>query len=201
MGGLGNTAEKAGSAHRPRKLAGPCNHRVLGRLVVSVDPGKGDMAAILHAAEPGLLRLALLLTGDREAAADLTQETFARAWAARRRVVGVDQPRAYLRTIMVNLARREGRTRKHQESLELAADHAAPGDHALEVVTKEVMSRALKALPTGQRTAVALRFYEQLSEKETAHLMGCSVGNVKSQTSRGVAALRRSLGVPEEQTS
>ena len=53
--------------------------------------------------------------------------------------------------------------------------------------------RAVQALPPRQRAAVVLRYYEDLSEAETARVLNCSLGNVKSQTSRGIAALRSSL--------
>ena len=74
---------------------------------------------------------------------------------------------------------------------EYADPHAVPSEH------DEELRRALQALPPRMRTAVVLRFYEDLSEQRTAELMGCSASTVNTQTARGLARLRASLTVPE----
>lgn len=158
-----------------------------------------EVGVLLRAAQPGLLRLALLLTGDRVAAEDLTQETFAKAWAARRRLLAVEKPHAYLRQIMVNQARRQAR--RHRQAHSLPSVVKGEPDHAIQIADRDQLGRALRLLPVGQRTAVVLRHYEHLSEAETASVLGCSVGNVKSQTSRGIAALRRTLSEAQESRS
>lgn len=156
-----------------------------------------EAEGLLRAFEPALLRLALLLTGDRQDARDLTQETLTRAWSSRRRWTKVEQPRAYVRAILVNEARRSARGRRPHERLTEVSAGSTP-DETDRHAERDAVGRALRALPVGQRTAVVLRHYEQLSESEVAALMKCSVGNVKSQTSRGLASLRRILHEHEE---
>jgi RNA polymerase sigma factor (sigma-70 family) len=65
------------------------------------------------------------------------------------------------------------------------------------VPDRVVLRQALRSLSPGQRAVLVLRFYEDLSERQTAELLGCSVGTVKSQTARGLAALRRQVGAEE----
>jgi RNA polymerase sigma factor (sigma-70 family) len=70
-------------------------------------------------------------------------------------------------------------------------------DSDAEVADRLVMAQALRMLSPGQRAVLVLRFFEDLSERQTAELLGCSVGTVKSQTARGLAALRRRIGAME----
>ena len=137
-----------------------------------------------------LLRLALLLSGSRPLAEDLVQEAFARLWQRWDNLRDPDAGVGYLRVTIVNLARSSFRRRllelRHRVALPAAVQ---PPDSAgrLDVLA------ALARLPMGKRACVVLRFYADLSEEETARLLGISPGTVKSQTHRALAQLARLL--------
>ena len=140
-------------------------------------------------------RLAYLLSGDADAAEDITAEAFAQAWLRWEKVARADSPTAYVRRIVVNLAadRIRGLTRERRGRLLLGAtwpDRDQGPD--LDAVTD--VRAALARLPARKRACVVLRHYYGLSEAETARTLGISVGTVKSQTSRGVAELAALLG-------
>lgn len=143
-----------------------------------------------------LFHLALLLTGgERELAEDAVSEAFARTfpkWVNG----GVEDPGAYLRRAVVNQLHSAFRRRL----LERRREERAPAPEPVptrghdRVTDRAVLWKALRTLPRTQRAAVVLRHYEDLSEAETARVLGISVGTVKSQTSRGLARLRTALG-------
>lgn len=152
-----------------------------------------DAAAFLAAEYPRLLRTAFLLTGDGGTAQDLTQETAVRLLANWRSVRRADNPHAYARKVMLNVHLRGKRRAWHGEiPTGRLPDEAARSAYA-GVDDRDMVMRALAQLPERQRAAVVLRHHEGLSEAETAALLGCSVGNVKSLTSRGASALRAAL--------
>jgi RNA polymerase sigma-70 factor (sigma-E family) len=137
---------------------------------------------------PALLRTAVLLcNGDRHAAEDLLQTALlrlARHWGR------TSDPEAYVRRILVNLAVDGTRNRRRRlpetrwpEGLEPAV-HDAAADPLPEVVA---------SLPPQQRATLVLRFWDDCSVAETARLLGCSEGTVKSNTSRALARLREAL--------
>jgi RNA polymerase sigma-70 factor (sigma-E family) len=136
-----------------------------------------------------VLRLALLLTGDRDAAEDVAQDAFVRLFARFRDRKEPDVVHAYLRRIVVNLSRSRVRRlvnerRKNERVARLPDD---PGtDPALPTETREL----LVGLPVRQRAVLYLRYYEGRSERETAEALGCSVGAVKSLVLRATRALR-----------
>jgi RNA polymerase sigma-70 factor (sigma-E family) len=140
------------------------------------------------ASSPRLLRTAFLLTRDEGHAEDLLQTALARAWRAWRRVSGDPEP--YVRRIIVNTHATWWRRRwRGEEPTERLPDR--PAESALDAVgDREWLWQALGRLPRKQRAVVVLRFYEDLTEAQTAELMGCSVGTVKSQASRALAKLR-----------
>jgi RNA polymerase sigma-70 factor (sigma-E family) len=151
-----------------------------------------DFTAYVVAREQALARLAYLLTGDQPAAEDLLQNTLAKVYRHWDRVRAVELPDAYVRRIMVNENNsRWRRVLRHRET---------PGSHVLEVIAPAAtlpdraasidLWRQVQTLPARQRAAVVLRYYEDLSEAQTAEILGCSVGTVKSHTSRALSALR-----------
>lgn len=157
-----------------------------------------DFAEFAAARQSHLLRAAYLLTGDRDAAQDLAQETLVRLLMAWPRVRAADDPFAYSRRTMLNLYLRSRRRRWHGERpQEILPERPAPDDHA-RADQRDLLNRALATLPPRQRAAVVLRQFEDLSEAETAQVMRCSTGTVKSLTSRGLSALRRHLTQTQE---
>jgi RNA polymerase sigma-70 factor (sigma-E family) len=135
-----------------------------------------------------LLRTAYLLTRDHALAEDLLQTALTKAWTAWRRIEGDPEP--YVRKVLVNTYaswwRRRWTGERPTEQLPERSGASAIDDHA----ERRDLWSALGRLPRRQQAAVVLRYYEGLSELETAELMGCSVGTVKSSTSRALARLR-----------
>jgi RNA polymerase sigma-70 factor (sigma-E family) len=137
-----------------------------------------------------LLRTAVLLTGSREAGEDLLQTAVERLLRRWRRFDG--DPEGYLRRILCNLAtdshRRAGRWRQKEPLLRTALrpTHDATG----EVDLRDALVRLLLQLPARQRAVLVLRYWEQLTDAETAAVLGCAEGTVKSAGSRGMTRLR-----------
>ncbi|WP_372449168.1 SigE family RNA polymerase sigma factor [Streptomyces montanisoli] len=149
-----------------------------------------DFHGFVVARSAVLFRGALALTGNREAAEDLVQETLERAWRKWRTIAAKDAPDAYVRRIMVNLAndrwRKFRRTVPHQEG----DGRAAPGDDYGQVDTRDQLVRALHGLPMRMRTVVVLRYFHALSDDEIAADLGISPSTVRSQLARGIDKLR-----------
>jgi RNA polymerase sigma-70 factor (sigma-E family) len=145
-----------------------------------------------------LLNTAYLIVFDLGDAEDLAQETLLRVARRWPRVRRMDQPVAYARRILVNLAlddakRRSRRRRELEPWLDAAPDGQADGVSACVFGALDARAElfgALAALPPRQRAVLVLRYFEDLSEAQTAHTLGCSLGTVKSTTSRGLARLR-----------
>ncbi|MEZ5092733.1 SigE family RNA polymerase sigma factor [Nocardioides sp.] len=145
-----------------------------------------DFEDFVAARSTALLRTAYLLTRDRDLAEDLLQTSLAKAWFAWDRIEG--EPEAYVRRIVVNTYASWWR-RKWRGELptgELPDDGASGPDSD---ATHDLW-QALGRLPRRQRAVVVLRYFEDLTEAQTAELLGCSVGTVKSQASKAFAKLR-----------
>jgi RNA polymerase sigma-70 factor (sigma-E family) len=143
---------------------------------------------------PGLARLAFLLTGDARLAEDLVQEAFVRAVG---RFVHLRRPEAlyaYLRRTVVNLVGKHARRAKLERAYVAERRSGSRAASLPDVALQEELWSALRTLPHRQRAALVLRFYEDLSEPETARVLGCAVGTVKSLVHRGLAALREQIG-------
>jgi RNA polymerase sigma-70 factor (sigma-E family) len=145
-----------------------------------------------------LLRAAYLITWDQAEAEDLVQECLLRVARRWPRVRRMDHPAAYARTVLVNLALDEGKRRTRRRA-ELQPDGGAGLDAHEDDAAVRVLGRveasadltqALGALPPRQRVALVLRYFEDLPEAEVAQAMRCSVGTVKSTTSRALERLR-----------
>lgn len=146
----------------------------------------------VRARHPALLRYGTVLTGDPHSAADLVQDALERTGLAWSRVQQQGDPEGYVRRTMANrnisIWRRRRRERLVAEPPERPYEDAAPDD---------VMWDALAQLPKRQRTVLVLRYYEDLSEAEIARVLSIAPGTVKSQASKGIAALRAAIGERE----
>lgn len=157
---------------------------------------RSDFESWLAARDGALQRLALLLTGCPHQGQDLTQTTLAKLYLAWDRLSDHDQVDAYARQIMLNEHRSTWRRpwRRREISSESPPEVGVPAheydDSAVAVWT------IVKALPPRQRAVIVLRYYEQLTEPETAAVLGISLGTVKSQAHRAIATLRTTL--PED---
>jgi RNA polymerase sigma-70 factor (sigma-E family) len=170
---------------------------------MSVSPVESDFDSYVRASGPRLKRLAFLLTGDLDTAEDLLQSAYAKVLPRWRQVGAYDNPDAYMRRVMVSIRTSWWRRLRGREVLTgevpprnagLRDDRSgAAGDFAVDGGELDYLLRALRALPRRQQVAVVLRHYCDLSEAETATVMGISVGGVKSQTSKGLATLRVGL--------
>jgi RNA polymerase sigma-70 factor (sigma-E family) len=147
---------------------------------------------------PGALRLAYFLTGNRELAEDLVQEAFVRVAGRFRHLRMPEAFDAYLRRSVVNLFTSHLRRAKLERAY--VARHGTDpsvvserGDPA----ARDELWRALHTLPERQRAAIVLRFYEDLSEHQSAEILGCSTGALNQLVVRGMAALREQIGDEE----
>jgi RNA polymerase sigma factor (sigma-70 family) len=143
---------------------------------------------------PDAVRLAFLLTGDREVARDLAHEGFARVVGRLGHLRHADAFGAYLRRAVVNLSRNHFRTRSRERAYVergQAPDAATPAEET--VVERAVLRAALLELPERQRAAIVLRFYLDLSEDTAADALRCRPGTVRSLVSRGMQSLRAAV--------
>lgn len=151
-----------------------------------------EWATLYEAHGPGAKRLAFLLTGNESVAEDLVQDAFVRIFSRPRSFDLQTSFGSYLRRTIVNLARDRGRRNVVERGYlaSLRVEEIAPA-HDSEI--RDQMWATLQAIPSRQRSAIVLRIYEDLSEAETAELMQCSIGAVKSYLSRGLQRLRDSV--------
>jgi RNA polymerase sigma-70 factor (sigma-E family) len=136
---------------------------------------------------------AYLLCGDWHLAQDLVQDTLVKAYRHWPRVKQADSPDAYVRRILLNEARDRWRRRESAVPVARFATEPVAADATDEIARRAGLLQALLALPLQQRATVVLRYLEGMTERETAALLGCSQGTVKSQSSRALAALRTFL--------
>ena len=155
------------------------------------DARDADFAAYLAARQPSLLRTAYLLTGNRHDAEDLVQTAFAKLYLSWDKVRDQGSIDGYVRRILVNehnsLWRRAWKRREHSQETPVLD---RPVHDAYDEGSGSALWDVVQTLPRKARAVVVLRYYEELTEAETAAALGISVGTVKSQTSRALAALR-----------
>jgi RNA polymerase sigma-70 factor (sigma-E family) len=138
-----------------------------------------------------LVRSAWLLTGNEAEAQDLVQTALAKTWSRWSRVVRQDAPEAYVRRVMLSTYLTWTRRRWRGEvPVDALPERAVASDAFAAVDLRGTVHSALRALPPRQRAVVVLRYFDDLTEAQTADVLGCSVGTVKSQASKALAKLR-----------
>ncbi|MEU7861894.1 SigE family RNA polymerase sigma factor [Nonomuraea sp. NPDC049141] len=151
-----------------------------------------EFAAFVAARGTSLLRVAYLTCGNEAEAEDLLQTALERTYRNWDRVRYAN-PEPYIRRVIVNTAISRARRRA---ILHIIPVHTPPESAAPEtdIDLRRMLMDALRALPPRQRAVIVLRYWEDLGETQTAEILGCSVGTVKSQASKAMAKLRTALG-------
>ena len=153
-----------------------------------------EFVAFVEEAGAALRRTAFLVSGDRHRAEDVVQDVLYKLYLAWPRVQRVGNPVAYARRMVVNQAY-DGRRRPWRREVMIAdvPDRAVADDFTAGHADRDEVLDALRSLGPRQRACVVLRYYEDLSVEQTAELLGCSEGTVKSQAARGLDTLRRAI--------
>jgi RNA polymerase sigma-70 factor (sigma-E family) len=162
---------------------------------VEADRAVADLELFLAERGDHLLRTAVLLAGTREAGEDLLQTALERLFKRWATIKG--DPEGYLRRTLYHLAAdrwRQQAASRRQLRLLRAGAAAAVADPMSAVDARDSLVRLLMRLPPRQRAVIVARYWEQLSEAESAALLGCSIGTVKSATARGLSRLRELSG-------
>ncbi|MET8150441.1 SigE family RNA polymerase sigma factor [Actinoplanes sp. NPDC049668] len=161
------------------------------------DGSQEEYVEYVTARIPALRRLAYLLAGDEHRADDLVQQTITTLFVKWRRARTATHLDGYVRTMLVRTYLDERRLAWARVRLlrETPERPARAGDTGVE--DRHVLRAALARVPRRQQAVLVLRFYYDLPVDEVAATLGCSAGTVKSQTSRGLATLRRLLGETE----
>jgi RNA polymerase sigma-70 factor (sigma-E family) len=156
-------------------------------------------AEFVAARSAALHRTAFLMVGEHALAQDLLQEALTKTYVAWPRLRDVANAEAYTRKVITTTAISWRRRRSwHERPHETLPDRAAPGSATADSDTRAWVWAALQQLPPRQRAAVVLRYYEDLTEAQTAAALGCAVGTVKSQVSVALKTLRTRLGSASE---
>ncbi|HEX6450919.1 MAG TPA: SigE family RNA polymerase sigma factor [Trebonia sp.] len=156
-----------------------------------------DFAEFVRLRSSAMLRSAWVLTGgDWALAEDLAQTALGEVWRRWDRVAAMEAPEAYAHKVMVNtFLRWRGRRWTREISTERIEVSPATTGGFTRVDMRESLRLALSGLTARQRAVVMLRYFEDRSEADTAAILGCSVGTVKSQASKALARLRKSPGL------
>jgi len=154
-----------------------------------------DFTVFVAASSRRLLRTAFLITGDSDSAQDLLQTALERAYLRWGRIRRRELPEAYVRRVMVNAAIDSWRATRALRTVRLDESHLpALADPTLYgMAARDALLACVRELPVRQRAVLVLRYFDDLTETETARVLGCSVGTVKSQHARALARLRQLL--------
>jgi RNA polymerase sigma-70 factor (sigma-E family) len=157
--------------------------------------GEESFRAFVARRQRALLRTAYLLTGDWGTAEDLLQTALTKTYLARHRIRDESAVEAYVRTTMATTSISWWRRRWHGErATGVLPERPAANDGPAEFDERDRIWQLVRSLPPRQRAVLVLRYYEDLTEADTADLLRISVGTVKSQTSRAMQTLREALG-------
>ncbi|GAA0580040.1 SigE family RNA polymerase sigma factor [Kribbella sandramycini] len=150
----------------------------------------------VETANPSLRRTAYLISGDRHKADDIVQDALYKLYLSWPRIQRVGNPFAYARRMVVNAAYDGGRRPWRREvAIAELPDRPGSADFAAGHAARDEVLEALRTLGARQRACVVLRYYEDLSVEQTAEILGCSQGTVKSQAARGLETLRKAMNL------
>ncbi len=159
------------------------------------------VAKLFEAEGASLVRLARLFTDDRNAAEDLVQEAFIRLHRSAHRIKSPAKAAPYLRSIVINLARDHNRrglmSLRHQEAMVPGTAPEIPDDVLVVDEEHRRVVEEVRELSPRQRDCILLRYYLELTEVESAAVLEISQNSVKTHCRRGMAALKKRMGVPE----
>jgi len=165
---------------------------------VGVTPPVADIEEqfreFVAARSTALLRTAYLLAGDWGVAEDLLQVALTKTYLAWRRLGQIDAVEPYARRVLVNTTTSWWRRRWHGERPTEILPERSVSDGLDARLERDALWQHVKELPARQRAVLVLRFYEDMSEADTAAMLDVSIGTVKSQCARAIAALRTRLG-------
>jgi RNA polymerase sigma-70 factor (sigma-E family) len=153
-----------------------------------------DFESFARAQLPGLLRYSVMLTGDRELAADLVQDVFVKVYRQWPRICGTDRPDRYAVRMVTNqfLSWRRSRAARNIAVADLPDD--VDGEHFETThAVRDDMWRRLAGLPNRQRAVLVLRYYQQLTDAEIADVLGCTAVTVRGYAHRALVSLRVDL--------
>lgn len=143
---------------------------------------------------PALLRTAYLLTGNAQNAEELVQDTLARLYPKWDRVAAADIPLAYVRRSLTNgYINYQRRAARREFAHDEVPERIDPHDAVMQLADRDEIWNGLRFLPERQRAALVLRFFEDLTDEESAIALDCRVGTVRSLISRGLATLREQM--------
>ncbi|MEU8422376.1 SigE family RNA polymerase sigma factor [Micromonospora sp. NPDC048835] len=162
--------------------------------MASRDSLEEQFREFVAARSAALLRTTYLLTGDWATAEDLLQTALTKTYLAWKRLGGIEAVEPYARRVLVNTSTSWWRRRWHGERPTEVLPERAGVDEIEQQLDRDLLWRHLRQLPNRQRAVLVLRYYEDMSEAQTAAMLDISPGTVKSQTSRALATLRRRLG-------
>jgi RNA polymerase sigma-70 factor (sigma-E family) len=181
-----------------------------GSLAASIERSSGvQFEQYVTESRQRLFRFAVVLCGDTVLAGDLVTDVLGRAFERWQQVTAARDPHAYVRRMLVNefvsWQRRRARAAPHPEigqladlrAIRLGTSSPDPGDVQAE---RAALLDELSRLPTRQRAAIVLRYYEDLSDEDIAAALGCRTGTVRSSISRGLATLRITTTLSEDRT-
>ncbi|TCC51879.1 SigE family RNA polymerase sigma factor [Kribbella pittospori] len=154
-----------------------------------------EYVEFVEASSASLRRTAYLVCGDWHRADDVVQDALYKLYRSWSKLDRKGNPLAYARRAVVNAAVDSGRRpwRREVPASDLSFDRARLDDHADGHAERDEVLTALGSLAPRQRACVVLRYYEDLSVEQTAQLLGCSEGTVKSQAARGLETLRTAI--------
>jgi RNA polymerase sigma-70 factor (sigma-E family) len=155
---------------------------------------KAGFAGFVRVNTPALLRTAYLLTGNASQAEELVQETLVRLYPKWDRVEAADVPLAYVRRSLTNgYINSQRRAARREVAYEDVPERIDPYDPTNQLADRDQIWAGLRFLSERQRAALVMRFYEDLTDEQTAAALGCRVGTVRSLISRGLATLRTQM--------